>query len=101
MYASSFKAEGKVNYTCSGYLASMDSFLLLPSWAVRIPPPELAKDYDLLSASITLLAIGFTKLEAFLENVPMVVFRSAFASGGNFSVLGGRVVFIGCITRSV
>lgn len=69
--------------------------------AVRSPPPELVKDYVLLS-TIAVFAADFTKLEAFLEKGPMV-FRSAltwFGSGGNFSVLAGRG-FTGCITRSV
>ena len=76
MNASSFRAEGKVNCTCSGCLASMESFLPV-SWAVRSPPPGPVKDYVLLSM-IAVLAVDFTKLEAFLEKGPMV-FRSALA----------------------
>jgi len=54
----------------------MESFLPF-SWAVRRAPPELAKDYALLSM-ITLLAVPFTRLEEFLEKEAMV-FRSALA----------------------
>jgi len=52
----------------------MVSFLPL---SVRRTPPELAKDYVLLS-SITLLAVDFARLEEFLEKEAMV-FRSALA----------------------
>jgi len=77
MYASSFRAEGKVNCTCSGCLASMESFLPVSLAMLRSPAPELVKDYDLVSTN-KLLPVDFTKLDAFLEKGPMV-FRSALA----------------------